>query len=374
MSQKICIIGDGLTSLITALSLSENNLQISLIGDFKKKEDSRVTAISPSNFDFLKKITGKKVKNYFWNCKNIKLYHEEGTKYLKFMDIENDGKNLMYIVKNSDLKKHLFSLINKNRKIQIIKKKVERIDIKNTSIYLKKRAINFDFILFCAGRNSNISKKVFPERAIVDNSEEKAFTCVVKHNLNITNPEQYFFKEGAFAILPFEKKKFSVVWSIRKNYLDINIPLLIKKKLKEILKTEKEIKILKIYSFPISLKIKTNFYKNNLLSLGEGSYNIHPLAGQGFNLILRDIKELKKTISNHTSLGLQLQNSQIFQNFVKSTKSENLLFGLGINLINKFFDHKNLFHPVKKIILKDINKNKFLKNLNLRVSDTGILK
>ena len=50
--QKICIIGNGLTGLTTALVLSELNIEIDLMAKFKSNEeflDNRTTAISPSN-------------------------------------------------------------------------------------------------------------------------------------------------------------------------------------------------------------------------------------------------------------------------------------------------------------------------------------
>ena len=58
MKQKICIIGDGITGLITAISLSQYNLDIDLYGkkvDFNKSR-SRSLALSNSNYKFLKSL------------------------------------------------------------------------------------------------------------------------------------------------------------------------------------------------------------------------------------------------------------------------------------------------------------------------------
>ena len=63
--QRICIIGDGLTGLTAALALKKLNIQIHLFGNFlnkKKINDNRVTAISPSNYDFLFKFLNPKKK------------------------------------------------------------------------------------------------------------------------------------------------------------------------------------------------------------------------------------------------------------------------------------------------------------------------
>ena len=66
--QKICVIGNGLTGLTTALILSKLDIDIHLIGDFKSIKnfsDNRTTAISSSNYNFLKKYLKKKTQSFF---------------------------------------------------------------------------------------------------------------------------------------------------------------------------------------------------------------------------------------------------------------------------------------------------------------------
>ena len=56
--QKICIIGGGLTGLVTAISLSKLNLKVDLITDYLDEniKSNRTIAISQNNYDFLKKL------------------------------------------------------------------------------------------------------------------------------------------------------------------------------------------------------------------------------------------------------------------------------------------------------------------------------
>ena len=99
--QKICIIGNGLTGLTTALILSELDIEVNLIGKFKlKKEllDNRTTTISANNYDFLLKFLNKKNSKLFWPSKGIDLFYEELGNHRHFMNFENNGKNIMYII------------------------------------------------------------------------------------------------------------------------------------------------------------------------------------------------------------------------------------------------------------------------------------
>ena len=154
------------------------------------------------------------------------------------------------------------------------------------------------------------------KRFIENNYDEIAFTTIVKHKSKINGSKQYFLKEGPLAILPVNQNQFSLIWSVSKKYNLNNINFLIKDKLKKILKFEKKYEISEIDFFPISFKLNINFSRKNVLILGEGSYNIHPVAGQGFNLILRDIKKLYEEIDKYLNLGLQLKDSSIFSKYL----------------------------------------------------------
>ncbi len=372
--QKICIIGNGLTGLTAALVLSELNIEVHLIGKFKFDEkffDNRTTAISPSNYDFLLKFLDKKDSKLFWPSKKIDLYHEESNRYFNFMNFENNGKNLMYIVRNSKLIKTILKKIKNQKKIKIVNAEVKKIDEKKSKIFLKNKIINYDSIFLCSGRKSRLVKELMGGRIVGDDLSDIAFTSIIKHNLNIINSKQYFLKEGPLAILPLNKKEFSLVWSVSKNYkLDI-MEDLIKEKLKKTLGLDKKINLSKIDFFPISFQFNTNFFKKNILVLGEGSYNIHPIAGQGYNLILRDIKILRAEITKHLSCGMQLKDSGVLNNFAVKRKPENFLFGLGISLMSGFFKYNKIAQPIKNVILKDINKFKFLKNFSINLSNKG---
>ena len=373
-NQKVCIIGDGLTGLTTAMVLSKLNLDINLVSPIKKNTkviDNRTTAISPDNLKFISNFFGEKNKKLFWPSKEINLFYEDLEGYQNFLKFEKKGKNLMYIIKNNKLKEIIKKSILKNKKIEFINTDVKEINQKDSTVTIKGKKINYDLILLCVGKNSALVKKLVGERSLYNDFNEMALTTMIKHNSSIKNTRQYFTKEGPLAILPISKNEFSLVWSInRKLAFEVDQDL-IKKKLEVLLNLKGPIKLSKPELFPITFRINVNLLKKNFFVLGEGSYNIHPVAGQGFNLILRDIKKLGKELENFLSLGIQIKNSPLLLKVVSERKPENLLFGMGINLIHKFFKNNKISDPVKKIILKDINKLNFLKKISLGIANKG---
>jgi 2-octaprenyl-6-methoxyphenol hydroxylase len=377
--QKICIIGDGLAGISTAVTLSNQNIQIDLYGSNKRSfysNDNRTTAVSETSFQFIKqKLNIKKKNSCLWPCKEINLFFEEKNKIISFLNFKEKNKNLMYIFQNKKLKKILEGQIRKKNNIKLINKNITDIDYEAGSILLNKKVFFYDLIILCTGINSLLYSKITQDRSIEKNYQEVALTTTVKHNSKIEKVSQFFLKEGPFAILPFNKKTFSIVWSISNSYYRKNNKLLkgIMSSKVKILLNETKIKITEsIQSFPINLSLKTKYFKKNILILGDGLHSIHPLAGQGFNLVLRDIKKLDELISRTLKLGLALKTSSVLTEFCKARKSENIILGLGIDLTNTFFKNSKLFFPVKKTILNNIKKFSFIKRISQSISDKGI--
>ena len=374
IKQKICIIGNGLTGLTAALILGRLNLEVHLIAtpEGEKRKDIRTTAISDSNYKSLIDLIGKKYSKIFFQSKEIDLYKEYSGEIKHFMNLSNKNENLMFLFQNEILKKLIQRKINTYKNLKTYHRKVSKIDVDKNKVFFANKKIDYDAIFVCTGSKSEIVKNILGDRFIENKTNEIAFTSIVNHNSDIDNAKQFFLKEGPMAILPLNKNKFSFVWSVGSKFKNKNAAPIITKKLKEILKIQSHLRISKVDCFPISFKFRSSFDKKNILVLGEGSYNVHPVAGQGFNLILRDIFYLNRKINEYIKNGIQIKDSLFIDEYLKQRKPENLLFGLGINFINNFFKFNKITEPIKKVILKDINKFNILKDISLRVSNKGI--
>ena len=374
IKQKICIIGNGLTGLTAALILGKLNLDVHLIAapDKKRRRDIRTTAISENNYKSLINFIGNKYSKIFFESKEIDLYKEYSKEIKHFMNLSNKNNNLMFLFQNEILKKLIQRKINTYKNLKIFFKKVSEIDVEKSKVFFGNKNFSYDAIFVCTGSKSEIIQNIFGDRFIERKTDEIALTSIVNHNSKIVNAKQFFLKEGPMAILPLSKNKFSFVWSVSSKFKNKNVTPIIVKKFKEILKLKSDFTVSKVDCFPISFKFRSNFNKKNILVLGEGSYNVHPVAGQGFNLILRDIFYLNIKINEYLKNGLQIKDSLFIDEYLKQRKPENFLFGLGISFVNNFFKFNKISEPIKKVILKDINKFNILKDISLRVSNKGI--
>ena len=364
--QRICIVGDGLSGLTTAIALNTlPNLEVHLISrKGSKKQDKRTTAISESNFSFLKENINNLSKKLFWPSKNIELFYESRKENINFLNLQEKKNILMYIFENDKIKSSLLREIKK-KEIKTFSKNIKNLsDLKN-----------YELIILCLGGNSQIYNNIVRSRSINKDYNEVSITGYVKHGIKNLNTSQFFLKEGPLAILPFSKDTFSFVWSLNKYFYKTNskkIIKLVKDKIVDLLETKKMIRISNIQTYPVTLSLKRNYHNKNILILGEGLHTIHPVAGQGFNLVIRDIKKLKELLNYYTSLGISIKNSYALNDFYDQRKPENNIMALGIDITHNFFKKNKYLDPLKEIILKNIKKNNTLKKISKIISNQGL--
>jgi 2-octaprenyl-6-methoxyphenol hydroxylase len=363
---NICIIGDGLTSLSLAKNLINKKINVHFYhkNKIRNLSSSRTIGISKNNLEFFRKEIYKIPKKIFWEIKKIEIYSDKLEKE-NLLRFEKDKDNLFYMVKNDDLYKSLINTISKNK---LFKKNL----INKDSFYLDLLKNNkYDLIINCDSNNF-LSKKFFTKKIDKD-YKNLAYTTVLEHKKIENNiATQIFTKNGPIAFLPISNYETSIVCSLdikNKRYNDTEVLDLISKN-----NPKYQIqKILKLSSFELSSSNLRNYHYQNILAFGDLLHRIHPLAGQGFNMTIRDIKILSEIIQNKINLGMELDSS-ILVDFEKKTKNKNFLFSKSIDFIYEIFnfDKKIKYKSFNKII-KIIGKNKNITNYLIKFADKGLV-
>ena len=80
----------------------------------------------------------------------------------------------------------------------------------------------------------------------------------------------------------------------------------------------------------LDLHFSYKSFDDRVLIFGESLHSVHPIVGQGFNMILRDLNKLEKTIVENKKLGLDVGSSIILSEFVNNIKSNNFVSLVGI--------------------------------------------
>tara|TARA_B100000579_G_scaffold12248_1_gene9020 strand:- start:6839 stop:7903 length:1065 start_codon:yes stop_codon:yes gene_type:complete len=351
---KICLIGKNLTNLVLAKNLSNKNLEVDILFEEKKEKkfSQRTLAISKENFNFLLK-TNNQMKISAWPVKNIKIYSDKNISK-ELLEFKNKKKESFFLVKYIDIFNSFEKLCKTNKKI-----KLKKLD------YLTKKK-KYKLVI-----NSDKNTKFYYKK-IEKNYNSTAYTGILHHEKKQINNEaiQIFTKFGPLAFLPLSKTNTSIVFSITNNLkisksqiLDLVKKYNLKYKIKKINELEKG---------NLKFFVPRSYLYKNTLFFGDNLHRVHPLAGQGFNMTIRDIKILSSLIDQKIELGLELDES-LFYDFQKKTKHLNYIFGMGVDFIHEFF---KIDAKTKNILSNSIfgllGKNKLLQKYANLIADKGI--
>ena len=358
---KICIIGMNLTSLMLSKALVNNGCIVHIFNLNKKITDysTRTIGISDSNISFIKNNIINIENKKFHNIKKISIFSEKKSEIIKFY---NRGQNLFSLVEVNYLFKILHNNLKKNK---FFKQSTLGEKIFKRNDFDKK----FDLIINCEKKNF-ISRKYFSNKFKKDYNSI-AYTALLYHQ-KIKNIEarQYFTNSGPLAFLPLSSRITSVVFSAYNNEKLDNRSFK-----KFVLNFNDILNIKKFSDFQkaqLNFSLARKYYFKNILLFGDGLHQIHPLAGQGFNMTIRDLKILIKIINERHENGLELDSS-CFRSFEDLAKPKNLIFAEGINFIHNIFRNKNSFGSENFYkLVKKIGENKKLNNFFIRTADEGI--
>ena len=356
----VCILGNGLTALTLAKALV--NCKINVDVYFNKKNyqmsNSRTIGIAKNNIDFFNKYIIN-INRIIWKLKKIEIF-SENLKEEKLINFKANNDQLFSIVKNHKLYRLLEKDLSKNKYFR------SRFYNKKNFSLLDK----YQLIINCDPSNF-ITMRYFGNK-IVKNYFSNAYTTIIKHEQILNDTAvQIFTKKGPLAFLPISKTETSIVYSIY-NANDIkeeNIEQLIRdKNFKYKIRN-----IEKINSFELKSLNLRSYYHDNILAFGDLLHKIHPLAGQGFNMTIRDIKILLEIIREKLNVGLPL-DSYVNYEFQKKIRHKNFVFSNGVDLIYELF---NIERKAKNNFLsksiKTISNNPSINKIFTKLADRGAL-
>ena len=364
INKDILIAGDGIVANLLIHLLGKNNFNTYQVSKKSKKSYNRVFAITPANYLWLITVgLDQEILSQAHPIKKIKLFEGHSNQSIHMDAIESNKNILAYMIQESDLVDAISKLNSKAKTINVI----NNIENKFDQIKLgSEKYKNFDLCIFTDQQrkqdletNFEFHKKEFNQTAITFNlkfavgSDDTAY--------------QFFFDDSTLAILPFSKDEVSIVWSCQ-NKLHKELQEKSRNEFLEIFlaRTNYLYKpvagITNQTSFPLSMSVSDTLHTKRFLIMGDAAHKIHPMAGQGLNLGLRDLRAFQLALSERKSDDIGLNN------FLKKYQRKRLRdikeFSFLTNQLNNLFLNDNDY--IKKLIAKGfafIDKSKFIKSI-----------
>lgn len=381
MSSKsfdIIIFGAGNIGIISALILAKSNYKIALIDKenydhLAKKDEKRAYAISAGSKKFLE---NHNIWQFFQHddlCPIDKIHVIEGfsDNFFEFKK-PNINSPLGIMVNSKKILANLYKAAKSQKNITIFDNfNCQEIEYKSEYIAINsdKIKINSKLLIAADGRNSFI-RNYLNIKTYEHDYEQTALVGTISHDNNHNNIAlERFLHNGPFACLPLASQNTtSIVWTeeINEAAKIINskkseIEAILATKSVEYMKKPQIIGELKAY--PLNLiYAKQNIFHRTIL-IGDAAHGIHPLAGQGFNLSIRDIEDFLTLIKQKSLMQiLDPGCNEIVKEFSKMRKFD-------------IFSLISVTHGLNQLFSNNLKSLSFARNYGIKATNSlGFLK
>lgn len=184
--------------------------------------------------------------------------------------------------------------------------------------------------------------------------------------------EEHFLPAGPFAILPLTGKRSSLVWTERRAEAARIIALSDEEFHGELERRFGlhlgEVKALdKPRAFPLSYFVARSFVAERLALVGDSAHVIHPIAGQGLNMGLKDVAALAEVVVDAARLGMDLGGADVLERYQRWRRFDTMAMGVATNSLNFLFSNQStLLRTMRDIGLGIVDRTPPLKNLFIR--------
>ena len=157
---------------------------------------------------------------------------------------------------------------------------------------------------------------------------------------------QVFLPGGPLAVLPLPKNRVSIVWSEVRVLAegiagldDAGFLAALRPRLGDLCGTVRLAG--KRFAYPLKLSLAEQFVAPRLALLGDAAHGVHPIAGQGLNLGLRDVAALAELLVEARRRGEDIAAADVLERYQRWRRPDTLQLALGMDTVNRIFTSAN---------------------------------
>tara|TARA_B100000749_G_scaffold215074_1_gene169935 strand:- start:2906 stop:4126 length:1221 start_codon:yes stop_codon:yes gene_type:complete len=377
----VIVIGAGLIGMLFARTIAALGIKVAIIDKKSPKEiihsadNGKNIALSFSSIQFLNFLKIWRSLNKFSQpIVDISVLEKQSSVLLDFTSSDFHDHPFGYMVENFNLNRIIFDDVKKNKKIDLLlNNELQEITLGDSPcVQLSSGKELYSSIVVAAdGKNSRARKLA---NIKVRNFDYKQIAIV--SNILHTKPHnglaiEKFFPSGPLAVLPLRSKgkKFysSIVWvekieskNFFQNLSNDSFDKFLQKKIGS------QFGIITScgsrFLYPLKLSVADRYVLSKLVLIGDAAHTIHPIAGQGLNLGLRDVAALAETFADALKLGLDIGNDQMLRDYENSRNADAqsmILFTDGMNRL--FSNHSRILKSLRNFGLDLVDQSSILK-------------
>jgi 2-polyprenyl-6-methoxyphenol 4-hydroxylase len=285
-----------------------------------------------------------------------------GQTHIKHTDANVDA--LGYIIRNRALGQGLMTDLPQSVEVlapesveSIVMGQLDKQPVDNHQIYKEQTGatltlasgavLSAELVVMADGGRSDLAKQLGIQQQKQSYHTHALVTSVRIDRSHKNWAYERFTEAGPIALLPLANNEFAVVWTLSDDVIE------------EHLAASEEILIARLQqafgyragriiamgeraSYPLALVKAQEQVRPHLVLLGNSAHSLHPVAGQGFNLALRDAAALAENINQAFSETSPIGQWSVMQGYYQQQKTDQRNTVLGSDLLPRLFSQKNI--------------------------------
>lgn len=360
----VVIVGGGMVGLCLAAALKDSELSIAIISDqvvhqpLAAPPALRVSAINDANRQTLQSLgvwahlPAERISPY----DTMTVWDKDSFGRIQFSKDELPAEHLGHIIENQVLVNALAEEVTKQSNVKLIESRIDKIlwGQRETMLMLANdEVVACGLLVGADGANSFIRQQAQLPLTFKDYGHTAIVATIRTELPHNQCARQVFTPDGPLALLPLHDQHLcSIVWSQRSEVASELMALddtAFSHRLTAV--SDSVLGVLSVESeraaFALTMRYARQWVKKGVVIIGDAAHTIHPLAGQGANLGMRDAFALAEVLKRCVANDKSITDERQLRAFERARKADAAKVIAAMEGFKTLFDGS---HPLKKII------------------------
>jgi 2-octaprenyl-3-methyl-6-methoxy-1,4-benzoquinol hydroxylase len=364
----IAVVGAGIVGAAAALAFARDGLRVALIEPRAPSPwradtpDLRVYAFAQDSIDLLDGLgVWRDVVPHAQPCRTMRVWDAAGGGELRF-DAQRYGRDaLVWIVEHGLLADRLWQELQKAGVALRSPQRVVSISTGSdadgvsgpaavgpddaVALTLDDHAtLRARMVVAADGADSALRSMAGIGVARHDYGQRGLVAFVTTEKPHVDTAWQRFLPTGPIAFLPFRDGRSSIVWTLpddeAERLLALDEAAFCAELTRAFDATLGEVTAVSARAaFPLRRQVAERFIEGRIVLCGDAAHVVHPLAGQGLNIGLRDVIALRETVRTATARGTDIAAPHRLARWQRGRRSESTAAAFAFDGINRLFSN-----------------------------------
>src|SRR5436305_261283 len=277
-----------------------------------------------------------------------KLEHAVRPVFLTFAGEVEPGQPFAHMIENAPLNAALAAKA-REQGIELRAVAVTRFDQEDARIavsFADGDTVSASLLVAADGAKSRLREQAGIATHGWNYGQSAMVTTVAHERPHNGRAEEHFLPAGPFAILPLKGDRSSLVWT-ETDAEAARIVALPDHEFHAELERRFGLHLGEIgvvgarRAYPLGLFIARAFVAERIALAGDAAHVIHPIAGQGLNMGLRDVAALAEAIVDAARLGLDVGGADVLERYQRWRRFDTMAMGVATDGLNRLFSNES---------------------------------